>query len=357
MARREPRAGCRRATRRRCIPWRRRSASLKRLNPVDYDVEIAPHPRCAASSAMPATSWARRSSRCGWASAHRRKLVFSGDLGQPGAAGACATPRTSPRPTCCWSSRPTATATTRAWRQTLDELFEAINDTIASRRGNVVIPAFAVGRTQDILYLLGDLRGRGACPKWTCSSIRRWRSPPPNHLQAHGAAGRRNARTDGQSRRRCAFRSSIRRDVEDSMAINQVRAGAVDHLRQRHVRGRAHQAPPARTTCRAASAPSSSPASRPRARWAAAWWTAPNGCACFGEDYPGARRSLHPGRAVGACRPHCAARLAGALSQQPRQVFVVHGEETVATGFADELRKQLGWDAMAPAPGHSVILD
>jgi len=36
---------------------------------------------------------------------------------------------------------------------------------------------------------------------------------------------------------------------------------------------------------------------------------------------------------------------------------VVHGEETVATGFAAELQTQLGWDAMAPSPGHSIILN
>jgi metallo-beta-lactamase family protein len=42
---------------------------------------------------------------------------------------------------------------------------------------------------------------------------------------------------------------------------------------------------------------------------------------------------------------------------KPRQVFVVHGEETVATGFAAELQTQFGWNAMAPSPGQSVILN
>jgi metallo-beta-lactamase family protein len=41
---------------------------------------------------------------------------------------------------------------------------------------------------------------------------------------------------------------------------------------------------------------------------------------------------------------------------KPRQVFVVHGEEAVATGFAADLQTRFGWDAMAPTPGHSVIL-
>ncbi|HBU29354.1 MAG TPA: hypothetical protein DEB56_06710, partial [Thiobacillus sp.] len=33
------------------------------------------------------------------------------------------------------------------------------------------------------------------------------------------------------------------------------------------------------------------------------------------------------------------------------RVFVVHGEETVANGFAADLQQQFGWDAMAPTPG------
>jgi len=37
----------------------------------------------------------------------------------------------------------------------------AINDALASKKGNVIVPAFAVGRTQESLYVLGDLVRRG----------------------------------------------------------------------------------------------------------------------------------------------------------------------------------------------------
>jgi len=59
-------------------------ASLKRLNPVDYDLEVAPHPRVRCifrdaghilGSAI-VEVWVGEGSR-------RRKIVFSGDLGQP----------------------------------------------------------------------------------------------------------------------------------------------------------------------------------------------------------------------------------------------------------------------------------
>jgi metallo-beta-lactamase family protein len=38
-------------------------------------------------------------------------------------------------------------------------------------------------------------------------------------------------------------------------------------------------------------------------------------------------------------------------------VFVVHGEETVATGFAADLQSRFGWNATAPMPGASVTLE
>ncbi len=44
-----------------------------------------------------------------------------------------------------------------------NELARIINDTI-SRRGIVVIPAFAVGRTQELLYTLRELESQGAIP-------------------------------------------------------------------------------------------------------------------------------------------------------------------------------------------------
>ena len=43
--------------------------------------------------------------------------------------------------------------------------------------------------------------------------------------------------------------------------------------------------------------------------------------------------------------------------RKPRKVFVVHGEEAVANGFAADLQTQFGWDAMAPEPGFSVVLE
>jgi metallo-beta-lactamase family protein len=94
---------------------------------------------------------------------HGRKIVFSGDLGQP------------ERPIVD-DPAPVAEADVllvestygdrnhKSLVQTLDEFAFALNDTLASRRGNVVIPSFAVGRTQELLYYLAQLRREGRIP-------------------------------------------------------------------------------------------------------------------------------------------------------------------------------------------------
>ena len=85
-----------------------------------------------------------------------RKLVFSGDIGQPG------------RPVLRDPEKPTIDADVvliestygnrlhRSIHETEDEIVDAIGRTQATH-GNLIVPSFAVGRTQEIIYLLSDL--------------------------------------------------------------------------------------------------------------------------------------------------------------------------------------------------------
>ena len=52
----------------------------------------------------------------------------------------------------------------RSMDETLLELEHAIKDTLKRKHGNVIVPAFAVGRSQEILVLLADLRHRQRLP-------------------------------------------------------------------------------------------------------------------------------------------------------------------------------------------------
>lgn len=52
----------------------------------------------------------------------------------------------------------------RPMDDTIAELEEAITDTLERKRGNIIVPAFAVGRVQELLYLLADLHRKGRLP-------------------------------------------------------------------------------------------------------------------------------------------------------------------------------------------------
>ena len=52
-------------------------------------------------------------------------------------------------------------------------LEEIVRET-SKRGGRVIIPAFAVGRTQEIVYILDQLATEGSCPAFRCSWIVRW---------------------------------------------------------------------------------------------------------------------------------------------------------------------------------------
>ena len=135
-------------------------ASLRLLRQADYGIAFLPHEglRCVFRDAGHILGSAIIEIFLDGG-----KVVFSGDLGQHGRPIV-----EDPAP--IEAADVLLVETTYGDRnhkslvQTLDELAFAINDTLASRRGNVVIPSFAVGRTQEILYYLSELRRQGRIP-------------------------------------------------------------------------------------------------------------------------------------------------------------------------------------------------
>jgi len=185
-------------------------ACLALLHQVEYGVAFGPHRgvRCVYRDAGHILGSAIIEVFLG-----DGKVVFSGDLGQPGRP-------IVEEPTPIAEADVLLVESTYGDRnhkslvQTLDELAFALNDTLASKRGNVVIPSFAVGRTQEILYYLAELRRQGRIPAADVYVD----SPMAS------AATRitlRHARLPDLERVR--FTESL----EESMRINDVRAGAI----------------------------------------------------------------------------------------------------------------------------------
>lgn len=333
-------------------------ASLKRLNPVDYALEIAPHPqvRCTFRDAGHILGsaivevWVGEGER-------RRKIVFSGDLGQP------ARPLLRD-PTHIHDADYLLVESTygnrdhKSMEATQDELVEAINDTIEKKGGNVIIPAFAVGRTQDILYLLADLTRQGRIPKLTVFVDSPMATAATEitykHMallddETHELMGRHGGT---QYFRKLDFVE----DVEESKSLDRIAGGAVIIS--------------ASGMCEAGRIKFHLRANLPR-RESTVLITGFQAAGTFGRRLvDGARRVRLLGEDIpvradlytlGGLSAHAdrGALLAwlGHFRSKPRRVFVVHGEESVATAFAADLQTRFGWDATAPAAGYSVVLD
>ncbi len=90
-----------------------------------------------------------------------KTILFGGDLGRYGRP-VLPDPAPVERLTCCSSNRPTAIALhpkTTTGRQ----LAAIINDTVA-RGGKLIMPAFAIGRVEEVIYWLKRLEERTRIP-------------------------------------------------------------------------------------------------------------------------------------------------------------------------------------------------
>ena len=185
-------------------------ASLAHLVAVEYRAETHPHAsvRCMLQDAGHILGSAIVEV---WAG--KTKIVFSGDLGQPGHP-IVQDPAPIARADVLLVESTYGDRNHKSLVQTLDEFAFALNDTLASRRGNVIIPSFAVGRTQDLLYFISELRRQGrvrAADVYVDSPM----------ATAATRITLRYARLPELERVR--FTESL----EDSMRINSVRSGAI----------------------------------------------------------------------------------------------------------------------------------
>lgn len=325
-------------------------ASLNRLHPVEYDEDVVPHPgvRCRFRDAGHILGSAIVEV---WVSErqHTRKLVFSGDLGQPGhPLVRDPTPITEADVLLVESTY--GNRLHKSMQATLDELVFAVNDTIARKQGNLIIPAFTVGRTQDILYLLVDLsrqcKIKGNPQIYVDSPMALSATEITlRHLELLDADARRLMQWGNQG---SGFpRISFVQDVAESVALNDVKSGAIiisasgmcDAGRIKyHLRNNL-----ARWECSILITGFQAGGTLGRRLVDGA-----KVVRIFDQDIPVHAKIF----TLGGLSAHAdqAALLAWLrhFRKPPQQTFVVHGEETVASGFAEVLRERLGWNVAVP---------
>lgn len=326
---------------------------LRQLHAVDYDHEFAPATgvRVCLRDAGHILGSAILEV---WLDAVGRKLVFSGDLGQPG--------RPLVRdPTPVGEADVLVVESTYGNRlhktltASVDELCAALTATLADRRGNVVIPAFAVGRTQEVLYLLIQLVRAGRLPpldiyvdsplatKATAVTLKHWRALDPDVAPTFESA----MHAGGIPRIR--FTES----VEESAALSRVRDGAViiagsgmcDGGRvQYHLRDNLPRSESAVVII----------GFQARGTLGRRLVDGAQHVRIFGDE-TAVRATIHT---IGGLSAHADQNaLLGWLrgfQRAPQRTFVVHGEAETAQTFRHVIGQELGWRAELPGPAEAV---
>lgn len=272
-----------------------------------------------------------------------KKIVCSGDLGQPG--------RPIVRdPTPIAEADVLIVESTYGNREhrdfdaSIEELHGVFTDVLARREGNIVVPAFALGRTQELLHVLMDLRRAGRLPplqifvdsplakRATEITLRH-----PEYLDADTLA----LLAEGRAHPR-ALQIKFTERVEESMAINEIRHGALiiaasgmcDAGRIRH--HLKYNLP--RPECAVVIIGYQAEGTLGRRLVDRA-----SHVRLFGKDIP-VRASIHT---IGGLSAHADRRALlgwlGGFERAPARTFVVHGEAQIAQDFAALVARERGW--------------
>lgn len=330
---------------------------LKRLIPVDYDQEIAPHPalRCIFRDAGHILGSAIVEAWLGQG-ARRRKIVFSGDLGQP-ARPLVRDPTPITQADYLVVESTYGDRLHKSMEETEDELVHVVNDTLEKKGGNLIVPAFAVGRTQDVLYLLADLTRQGRIPRLTvfvdspmatAATEITYKHMALLDAETHALMGRHGGAAH-------FHKLDFVEDVEESKALDRIAGGAVIisasgmceagrikfHLR--------NNLPRAKSTILITGFQAEGTLGRRLVDGAKRVRLMGQDVAVKADLYTLGGLSAHADRAA-------LLNWLGHFRAPPKRTFVVHGEAETAIGFATHIKERLGWQAEAPLPGQSFNL-
>lgn len=332
--------------------------SLSRLRAVDYDTAFEPRQgvRCRFRDAghILGSSFIEIDLA---SSGRTRRVVFSGDLGQP-LRPVLRDPAQIERADVLCIESTYGNRSHRPMAETLDELTRVLLGTLRPGGGNVIIPAFAVGRTQELLFVLADLVRTGRVERLEVVV------DSPMASAVTELTVRHESLWDAETRElyrwtqmhRELFKLRFVQDVEESIALNDCRGGLVilsasgmceagrikHHLRYN--------------------------LGRPECAIVIVGFQAAgtlgrrlvNGArevTLFGERIS-VRANIHTIGGLSAhADQHALLAWLRSLRVAPRKTFVVHGEVEAAAALADAIETTLGWpQPVIPEQGLSYVL-
>jgi metallo-beta-lactamase family protein len=238
-----------------------------------------------------------------------------------------------------------------------DELEKVVNRTMA-RGGNIIIPSFAIERTQEVLYHLNTLLSAGRIPSIPVFVDSPMAIRVTEVFQRHPDlfdADMRELIRQGQNP--CEFEGlSMSRTVNESKAIANVQGSAIIIAGSGMCNGgrvkhhlKANIVDPASTVL----------------------FVGYQAVGTLGRHIvDGADEvRIHGGKYKVAAE---IAQLSGfsahadrdemskwlsSLENHPRKIFIVHGEEKQALSFAEHVQEMFGWETLVPEYEQSVVLD
>lgn len=277
-------------------------------------------------------------------SGQKRRLVFSGDIGR-----ADIPIIRDPVPICDGADIVIMESTYGnrlhpAYPESEKELERIVNETV-SRGGSLLIPAFAVGRTQQLVYALHKLHSARAIPDLPIfidsPLATRTTDVFRLHPEVYDAEICEFLLTDDDKNPFGFGRLQYTQSVEQSKALNSLKAPAVIISSSgmleggrilHHLRNRIED---------------------PRNTILLTSWQAPNtlgrrlvenekSVRIFGEEFQvRAKIEVLPGFSGHADRDGLV-NFVRVMNKKPHQTFIVHGEDTPATSLAEALRSELG---------------
>jgi metallo-beta-lactamase family protein len=228
-----------------------------------------------------------------------------------------------------------------------DELADIINST-AKRGGAVVIPAFAVGRTQTLMYYLHELEEQKRIPNLPVFLD----SPMAinvtglyiSHHEDHDAEFARLGQANGGDPLNC-HEVHMTRTVEDSKKINDVTAPCIIISASGMITGGrilhhlAHRLPDSRSTVVLVGFQAEGSGGR-------ALLDGARYLRIHGEEIPVRARVVEIGQLSAHAGRSELVRWLSEFKTPPRQTFLVHGEPSGLTGLRDAIASQFQWPSV-----------
>ncbi len=281
------------------------------------------------------------------------KLVFSGDLGMP-RRPIMNDPTVIAEADYLFVESTYGNRLHKSLEATVEELANAVTETVQHKKGNIIIPSFAVGRTQEILYFLLDLIRQKRIPGGIAIFV-----DSPMATAATEITMRHIDILDEDMRRLVGWQQRngdrqpyirFTESPEDSMALNSIKQGAVivsasgmcDAGRIKH--HLKNNLP--RQECTVIIAGFQAQGTLGRKLVDGATYVR-----LFGESVP-VRAEIRTlgGLSAHADRDALLGWLAG-FEKVPKRTFVVHGEKETALGFAASIRERFNWSVEVPEIG------